>query len=218
MTDQPTKVVVRSGRGEGIRLLIHPRTEKFYWTGLHETWVQESIAASLMPGMVFWDAGAHVGFMTLIGSRLVGPFGAVVAFEPSPENRERLIRNVGLNNAANVRVEDCALDASSGTALLYSHEASLMRTLDPGRGRGVGEPVICRTLDEVALGLPLPDLIKIDVEGRELEVLRGGSELLRRHEPRLLIEFSNEELVREAMEFLPQYTFTYIEKNHWFLT
>lgn len=217
LSDRPTEVTVRSGQCKGARLLIHPQTEKFYWTGLHEPRVQEAIASSLEPGMIFWDVGAHIGFMSVLASRLVGPSGTVRAFEPAYENRERLTVNLHLNAAWNVVVESYALSASGGSAELYRHKATLMRTLVSQRGEGEGEPVVCRTLDEVLVGAPPPHLIKVDVEGLELEVLRGGVALLAVHHPKVLVEFSDDDLVREAQRLLPDYAFQLVGQNHWLL-
>lgn len=215
----PTKVTVRSGQNRGTQLLIEPRSEKFYWTGLHESWVQDVIAASLRPGGVFWDVGAHIGFMSLLASRLVGPDGTVLAFEPAVGNCERLAENARLNGARNIIIEHCALGSHAGAAVLYRHRGSLTGTLVRERASGDdGEVVTCRTLDDVSVGSPLPDLIKIDVEGLELEVLRGGSRLLKRHHPQLLVEFSNDQLVHEAEGLLPGYSFRLVGKNHWLLT
>ena len=70
-------IVVRSGPARGLRLLIEPKTEKFYWTGAHEVAVQQTIADLLKPGMTFWDVGAHIGFFSLLASRRVGARSAV---------------------------------------------------------------------------------------------------------------------------------------------
>lgn len=56
---QATRITVRAGVGQGLRLRILPQTEKYYWTGLHELHVQEALQRELRPGAVFWDVGAH---------------------------------------------------------------------------------------------------------------------------------------------------------------
>lgn len=214
----PAVVTVRSGPNAGLKLAIHPRTEKFYWTGLHEPWVQDALVTTLRPGMTFWDVGAHIGFMALLGSRLVGAGGAVRAFEPAEDNRARLLANARLNHVANLEVESCALGAVGRTAMLYAHGASSMRTLVAELGHGEGETVVCRTIDEVAAAAPPPDVIKIDVEGVELDVLRGGHGLFAAHHPTLVVEFSTPEFVEEARALLPDYAFALAGKNHWLLS
>ncbi len=86
LPDEPTAVTLRSGVGAGLRLVIDPQTEKFLWAGDHEVAVQHELAATLRPGMVFWDEGAHAGFFSIAG-RLVGERGWVHAFEPMPLSR-----------------------------------------------------------------------------------------------------------------------------------
>jgi hypothetical protein len=104
LSREPITVRVRGGRAEDLRLVIDPQSEKFLWSGIHEPHVDEVLARELKTGMRFWDVGAHVGYFALQASRLVGPDGLVVAFEPIEENAARLRRNVDLNSAAHVVV------------------------------------------------------------------------------------------------------------------
>ena len=208
----PTWVDVRSGPAQGISLLIDARTEKYLWTGLHEPAVQRALTELLGPGMTFWDVGAHVGFFTVIGARLVGEQGSVQAFEPVEDNRRRLEAAVERNGCANVVVHPVALSATTGEAVIHAHEASAMWSL---AGEGEGVPVQTATLD--SLGLPAPDLVKIDAEGIELDVLRGGKELLSGVRPALLVEFTTTELVEHARVLLPGYRFEHLDGNHWLL-
>ena len=212
---RPTWIVIRSGPARGLHLLIDPKTEKYYWTGTHEVAVQQAISSSLKPGMTFWDIGAHIGFLTLLASRCVGDPGHVHAFEPMEQNRARLLAAIPRNGCKNITVHAFALASTSGDAVLHAHESSLMWTLVRERGRPAGRAVRCRTLDELAGSLPLPDLIKIDVEGAEVEVLRGGSRLLGTERPTLIVEFSNDTLLAQAQEFLPFYTFERLAPRHW---
>jgi FkbM family methyltransferase len=209
---EPTLVAVRSGPGHGIQLLIDPKTEKFLWTGLHEPAVQEAMTELLRPGMTFWDVGAHVGFFTILGARLVGDQGHVHAFEPVEENLQRLAVAVEVNGSGNVTIHPIAVSSTRGEAVLHAHDSSAMWSL---AGEGEGQTVRTQTLD--SFGLQPPDLVKIDVEGVELEVLRGGGELLSEAQPALLVEFTTEALVEEARGLLPGYGFRHLDGNHWLL-
>ena len=162
--------------------------------------------------MTFWDVGAHVGFFTALGARLVGEQGSVHAFEPVDENRRRLEAAVERNGCANVIVHPVALSATAGEAFIHAHEASAMWSL---AGEGEGVPVQTETLDSIRL--PAPDMVKIDAEGVELEVLRGGKELLSGVRPALLVEFTTTELVEQARVLLPGYRFEHLDGNHWLL-
>ena len=211
----PTPIVVRSGPGAGLHLLIYPRSEKYYWTGTHEMPVQQALVSILKPGMTFWDIGSHIGFFTLLASRCVGAAGHVHAFEPMDQNRARLLAGVQRNGYKNIVVHDCAVAAASGEAVLHAHQSSLMWTLVPEQVSQGGLTVRCCTLDECALAAPPPDLIKIDAEGAEVDVLRGGVNFLTAMRPSLIVEFSDDILLAEARKLLSFYTFERLAPRHW---
>lgn len=213
----PTLVTVRSGEAKGARLFIDPRSEKFYWTGQHETHVQAALASLLRPGAIFWDIGAHVGFFSVLASRLVGPRGRVIAFEPMTPNRHRLELSLAASNAENVEIRPCAVGGTAGTVLLRAHEASVMWTLVAERGGDDGELVECATLDDLATVSAPPTVIKIDAEGVELEVLKGGHNLLKIHSPSIVVEFSSARDVDEARRAFPSYSFEALGQNHWLM-
>ena len=212
-----TEVVVRSGHARGLKLLIDPRTEKFYWTGAHEVHVQDALVRLLRPGMTFWDVGAHIGFFTLLASRLVGAAGEVHAFEPLAENRSRLEAAVRANGCENVVVHELAVAERSGEVLLYGGEASVAWSLRPDGTEQRGVTVSARTLDELARALRPPDVLKIDVEQVELDVLRGGAELLSAHRPAILLEAAEEALAEEARALVPSYALERLGPKHWLL-
>ena len=150
-------------------------------------------AGIVQPGMTVLDIGAHAGLYALTASKLAGPSGRVIAFEPSPRERERLVAHVRLNRAANVRVEPAALGEREGEAELFVVDGSETgcNSLKPGDiGPGRTVPVRLRSLDEYAKseGLDRVDVIKMDVEGAELSVLRGARSLVRATRPVLVCE------------------------------
>lgn len=135
----------------------------------------------LRPGMTVLDLGAHHGLYSLLASRCVGSTGKVIAFEPSPRERERLNRHLNLNGARNVEVQTCALGPDSGVARLYL-VANGQDGCNSLRPPAVLEPtstmhVAVRRLDEELhrLGVSQVDFIKLDVEGAELGVLQGAA-------------------------------------------
>ncbi len=217
LPDDATEVTVRSGPARGIRILIAPKGEKFYWTGVHERHVQDALERILSPGMSFWDVGAHAGFFSLLASRIVGDEGMVHAFEPQSDSRERLVGGIGLNSAENVTVHPIALSNFDGEAVLYRHAQSPMWSLVSERGETDGVTVRCQTIDSVAEKLGAPDVIKIDVEGAELEVIRGGLGTAGRVHPTLVVELSDEGMVDQAKAMLPSHSFEYLGANHWLL-
>lgn len=146
---------------------------------------QSFLSRFLRTGMTVLDIGAHHGFYTLLASKKVGPQGFVIAFEPSPRELRRLRWNLTLNRSRNVRLEPLALGSNEGMAELFVclGQGTACNSLRPP---AVSEPiqpflVPVTTLDSYLEKhlIHLVDFIKIDVEGAELEVLKGASGLLR---------------------------------------
>lgn len=187
---RPGKIVEGPGRG----LLFDPGAgNAAYATGANERPVQEALAGALRPGDTVLDVGANVGFLTVIAARLVGAGGRVVAFEPVPDNARQIRRNAKLNRLGNIEVVESAVADRTGTATLvlarFAGGAALEGADRPPDACGERTvPVV--TLDEWCAGasVPAPALVKIDVEGAELAVLRGMAGLLAGPRPALLIE------------------------------
>jgi len=135
------------------------------------------------------DLGAHIGSYTLRYSRLVGENGSVIAFEPSPENRRILRWNLRLNNAQNVEVRGEALGDFTGTASLSLSPSSTGHSLhhlpdNIHQGGRILVPTI--KLDDIQLDRV--DFVKMDVEGNEMNVLRGGERTFLSRKPKMQIE------------------------------
>ncbi len=131
-----------------------------------------------------FDIGASVGLMT-IHAAAKATRGTVIAFEPDPETRSRLESNVAMNGFGNVRIIPWALGDQDGESILFSDgSAGLAPTLreQPDRiGAPKGEVAIqMRTLDRAVEQkmLPLPTILKIDIEGAEILCLKGARRLL----------------------------------------
>jgi len=163
----------------------------------------------LEPGMTVLDIGAHHGFYSLLASVKVGPTGYVVAFEPSPREREKLLRNLAVNGYTNVRVEDCALADAGG-----QQELIVVGGINTGcnslRRPDVKEPtssvaVQVETLDRYLAAHPLPpvDFIKLDAEGAELAILKGAARLLQQR-PRPVIQCELEEIRTRPWGYHPR--------------
>ena len=183
---------IQQGVGEGLRFNTG-RSNAGYMLGTTEPRVQHAFASLIQPGMVVYDIGANVGFFTVIAARLC-PQGRVVAFEPLPENLERIRHNVALNNLQNIIVRSEALsDTDAQSRFEVSPEPTWGKLVSVGKGIGtkVGtiDVKVSRLDSLVKAGeIPIPELIKIDVEGAEIGVLRGAESTLHQARPVLLIE------------------------------
>jgi FkbM family methyltransferase len=134
--------------------------------------------ATLELGSVFADVGANLGLYTLWAARRVSTQGRVHAFEPVPDVRERLRCNVALNAFDQVEIVASAVGAEPGRVTLNRVAGASGRTsryVHPEAG-SIEAPVVA--LDAYFRGRRPPDLLKIDVEGMELDVLLGARELL----------------------------------------
>jgi FkbM family methyltransferase len=147
--------------------------------------------------MTVFDIGAHSGLYTLLASERVGIKGQVLAFEPSPRELRRLRWNLFLNRCRNVRVEPIALSSGEGIAELYvclGRETGCNSLRRPAVSEPVGKvQVSVTTVDRYVerTGINKVDFMKLDVEGAELDVLRGASRLLSDFKPIILCELAD---------------------------
>lgn len=144
------------------------------------------------PGDTAIDIGAHRGVYTYWMSRLVGPQGQVVAYEPQPELADFLEAALAGRGLSNVELRRVALSDSTGVARLSIPVEGATRVLGQASLESGGESAVLvdvetRRLDDEDLAAPV-GFIKCDVEGHELKVVRGASDLLQVHRPTLLVE------------------------------
>jgi FkbM family methyltransferase len=178
------------------RLVVKPGQFAAVWTlydGVHEWDELQFVLGYLRPGDHFVDVGANVGvFSVLVGTRLPGV--RITAIEPFPPVVADLERNLALNELDVTLVPD-AVGAEPGQAAFEVLERDVLNRLSPdglspdgaGAAPGTTIPVAVRTLDDL-VGDDPPALVKIDVEGAELTVLRGAQGLLREAKPVVLFE------------------------------
>jgi FkbM family methyltransferase len=183
--------VILHGAGRGLRFNTAGSHSGFI-LGNHEPEVQAVLAAVLQPGMTYFDAGANVGFFAMIAARLVGPAGRVICFEPLPQNARQIEYNAGLNGFDNITVRCEALGDSDRTEAFNTSEEPTWGSLSSVGKEPVqasGHIVVqVRTLDSLASALPAPDLIKMDIEGAEVEALPGALATLAAARPVLVVE------------------------------
>src|SRR3990172_6859370 len=108
-------VQVAAGVLQGLKLRLNLQVEKDYWLGTYEPELQAAVLKFMRPGMVAYDVGANIGYVSLMLARAVGAGGRVYAFEALPANLERLGENLALNGMqSTVRVVPAAVTDRSG--------------------------------------------------------------------------------------------------------
>ena len=180
--------------------------------GYYEPAVLEIIKRELKEGDVLVEIGAHLGYYTLILSKLVGPAGKIYAFEPDPNNFTLLKKNLEVNQIKNVVLERKAVSNRNGKMLFYpGKERSTHGSLIKGE-YACGNPI------EVD-GLRLDDypfkekinLIKMDIEGEEFRALEGMRSLILKTKPlKMISEFSPAFLKEQGIN--PKNFITELEK------
>jgi FkbM family methyltransferase len=177
-----------------------------FWSGLN------------FSGMTVYDVGAFHGLLTLF---FASRAKSVLCFEPNTENHKRLMENLKLNGIKNVEVRKVGVGSRGetrrmvGSPLMPGGASVDERTAEELLRTGVGtvvEEIPIVTLDEeiTKANLPAPNFIKIDIEGWELEALRGARNTLELHKPALFLEMHGETLrekrrkVSEVVAFLQE--------------
>jgi FkbM family methyltransferase len=147
----------------------------------------------------FVDIGANIGLFSLIASKSVGSAGLVLAFEPASVTYNRLLENIALNNFKNIRPFQFALSDTNGHAELQilsnGYDAWNSLSTPPLGAEVQVESVETQTLDSCfeRERIPFPVLMKVDVEGWEVPVLRGAKKLLSDpNAPCLIVEFTEQ--------------------------
>ena len=174
------KVVVDPGEPEFGRYIVGG--------GSWEPHIIAAIRSNLPVGGTFIDIGGNVGVMSLQAAQAVGPQGKVIAFEPNWRNVDAFRRGIVANNFENVILYPLAL--SDRRQIIGLTATSNAKVIGESTALQIGDVVQAIPADEILEHENRIDLVKIDVEGFELPVLKGMERSLRRHQPRILCEFN----------------------------
>lgn len=178
---------------ESIWIILSPESENWMWNHL-----------SIRKGYVFVDIGAHIGKYSIPIAKIVGDNGLVIAVEPCPENYMTLKENIKLNGLKNVIALKMAAWNKKCKIKLFIGDKGGLHSLK--KDFGLGYIVVqADALDNVfdQFGVKNINYVKIDVEGAELEVLKGLERTLQMLKPNIVIEIKDEN-ISEVNEFLKE--------------
>jgi len=182
-----------------------------YLFGTYEKGTLDVIGKILQKGDVFVDVGANIGLMSIYASGKVGHQGSVIAFEPNPKTRMMLEDNIALNNIQHIKVEPFALSNATKKSRIYDRwdvnrgAASLIKPANPTDAYDIEEIKFSDYFD----ANQQIKLIKIDVEGYELNVLKGASQFIAAtaSPPALIVEFSSDRENTFGKDTYPLFSF-----------
>ena len=212
LTPQPANYAASDQRivtRHGFRFRVRPG-HYFQWSHLFKR--KDAVLDELLRHgrgrRVFIDVGANIGLYSLVVRQAMSEDARVLSVEASSTTAAALREHVAWSGQFGVEVFECALSSKSGSAQLSERpddwgKASLARA-EPGWSR---RTVVTRTLDELVLGAGLDDvdLVKIDVEGHELDVLKGAKDTIERFLPTVFIEYSPQWMSAAAIAEMSSY-------------
>ena len=167
--------------------------------GTYEPELQRAACDFIKSGVVIYDLGANIGFVSLLMARLIGDHGQVFSFEALPKNISRLKDNIELNKLSQriTIIPKAVVDRTRAVSFLIHASGAMGKAAgSAGRDEKYTEKI---NVDGIALDdfifkqrNPSPDLIKMDVEGGEILAINGMTRLLKRFHPILFIEIHGE--------------------------
>lgn len=168
-------------------------SDETYFSGLYDSITLNTLKNNIKPGDIVYDLGANEGYLSIISSIYAGSNGIVYAFEPMPKNFEKLTTHVKSNNIKNIKVFDLAVSDSNGEIEFSDTDDLAGNTLISNSPKfSISDKRIkvqTITLDEFCEknSEPLPNLIKIDVEGAEFKVLQGAAGVIKKSKPVIIL-------------------------------
>ena len=188
-------VVIRNGVAKGLKFNTGESCPELA-LGTYEVPIQNIFTQHLKAGDVFYDIGANVGFFSIIAAKLVGETGKIYAFEPGRENAMSIAHNAALNNFDSIEVIEKAVSDTSGEGQLllakYSGGHALATADAPPDLAGEVTVELVSIDDLVAQNkIAPPNFVKVDVEGAELDVLKGMTQTIKTYRPKVIYEIDD---------------------------
>lgn len=180
----------------------------------NESYTIKKLFENIEPGQVVYDIGAFIGFHGIFLAKHVDVTGRVISFEPYAKNRQALMENIALNQIKNITVVPVALGDKEEEGLIHGDDFTIRQE------GSLGEKVTVMVGDQVVLknNLPLPNAVKIDVDGFEYKTILGLEKTLTSEtcrflsceiHPTLLPKGETEEMI---LDLVKSYGFIKIER------
>lgn len=228
-TVKPEWCEVKSGPFKGGQLFV--AAESFCgWNeminGSFDSFIyKELVNRCNIEGAVFWDIGAHFGYHSFSFASLVGENGHVYSFEPNPFNAARFLMHLKKNTclATRITLNTFALSDTDGeTTFVFSsdvdgssssgsHLVDARTPLESETYNNFKTQIVTTfTIDSIfnEFEIRIPDVIKIDVEGAELLVLKGGNTFFKKHKPIIFMEVHNILMMYYVHDFMINYGYS----------
>lgn len=205
-----TRVEVAAGNLAGTPLYLDLQSEKDYWLGTYEVELQQTIRDLVKPGMIVYDIGANIGYLSMMLARQVTNSGKVFAFEALPENQERFAVNLKVSGFSDrVQLIRAAVVDKTGVVQFQIGPSGGMGKAAGSAGRqeysyAKSIEVQAISLDDFVLiqGNTPPQVVKMDIEGGEVMALPGMVQVLQQFKPLMMLELHGPESARAAWNIL----------------
>lgn len=189
---RPASFAYRLPTGDTVKLFYREDLgTKVLFGGRYEEAEAAALSHHIKAGSTVFDVGANIGLSALEFARAADSMADVIALEPHPDTAARLTANLARNKCSNVRIVHSAIGERTGTITFHeSAQPTLSSASIVPRDLVRSFEVPLTTLDQLwaDAGRPTVSAVKIDVEGGELEVLRGGAALVAACRPAILLE------------------------------
>lgn len=216
LSEQYALTHIKDELGRDFTMYISARITSLY-TNPTDIAYQHKLASVIQEGMTVYDLGADIGYFTLFFSDLVGETGKVLAFEPNVQSYQRLLSNIEMNQKTNIILYPLAVSEHDGVSHFNVSVIDRASALaNPTITTILKEPVYrwtskvleveTVTVDTWVLekANPVPQLVKIDVEGAEIMVIRGMERVIARYKPILAISLHSISIAEQVISILQQ--------------
>lgn len=157
--------------------------------GIYEYKKMKLFKKLVKPNMTILDIGVNKGYFSLLSAKLMKDKGNILSFEPDPDNCKWIKKSIAANNYKSIRLFQIALFNKNGKKTFFKGAKSGHHSLIKNSGLG-STTIQTQKLDDFIdeENITKINLIKIDVEGADIEVLEGAQKLLKNQSPKLIID------------------------------